>query len=97
MDSSIRYDVSLGMRLLRAVPIVMVYFAIAFCIFIFLPDRAREIPLKSIGQKSDIANMATFLASDLSNYVTGAILNVDGGNELGNADYDFSKPFDRKP
>ena len=57
----------------------------------------REIPLKSIGQKSDIANMATFLASDLSNYVTGAILNVDGGNELGNADYDFSKPFDRKP
>ena len=56
----------------------------------------REIPLKSIGLKSDIANMATYLASDASNYVTGAIMNVDGGNELGNADYDFSKPFARK-
>lgn len=56
----------------------------------------REVPLKSIGKKSDIANMATYLASDASNYITGAIMNVDGGNELGSADYDFSKPFDRK-
>lgn len=46
--SSIRYDVSLGMRLLRAMPVIAVYFAIAFCIFIFLPEKARAIPLQSI-------------------------------------------------
>ena len=56
----------------------------------------REIPLKSIGTKSDIANMATYLASDASEYCTGGIFNVDGGNELGNADYDFLTPFARK-
>ena len=48
MDKSIRYDVSLSMRLLRAAPVVAVYFLIAIGIFIFLPDRARAIPLESI-------------------------------------------------
>jgi len=48
MENSIRYDVSLGMRLIRAIPIVAFYFALAFLIFIFLPDRAREIPLQSL-------------------------------------------------
>ena len=63
------------------------------------PDKIdamkREIPLKSIGKKSDIANMATYLMSDAAQYVTGGIFNVDGGNELGSSDYDFSKPFER--
>ena len=63
------------------------------------PDKIekmkQEIPLKSIGTKTDIANMATFLASDASSYVTGGIFNVDGGNELGSANYDFTKPFNR--
>jgi glycosyltransferase Alg8 len=36
------------MRLLRALPVVFFYFGCAFLIFIFLPDRAKEIPLKSI-------------------------------------------------
>ncbi len=48
MEKSLRYDVSLGMRLLRAVPVVAVYVGIAFGIFIFLPQEAREIPLESI-------------------------------------------------
>ena len=48
MENSIRYDVSLGMRLIRAIPIVAFYFSIAFLIFIFLPDSAREIPLQAI-------------------------------------------------
>ena len=48
MTTSIRYDVSLGMRLLRAAPVVAAYFSLAFLIFIYLPDRAREIPLQSI-------------------------------------------------
>jgi 3-oxoacyl-[acyl-carrier protein] reductase len=35
--------------------------------------------LKRMGKPSDIADAAVFLASDLSSYVTGEILRVDGG------------------
>jgi len=48
MNNSLRYDVSLGMRLLRAIPVIAVYFAIAFCIYIFLPEQAGEVSLQSI-------------------------------------------------
>lgn len=48
MSSSIRYDVSLFMRLVRAIPVVAFYFACAIGIFMMLPERAREIPLESI-------------------------------------------------
>lgn len=37
------------------------------------------IPLKRGGTPEDIANACIFLASDLSNYITGQVLNVDGG------------------
>lgn len=37
------------------------------------------IPLKRGGSPEDIANACVFLASDLSGYVTGQVLNVDGG------------------
>ena len=37
------------------------------------------IPLKRGGTPEDIANVCVFLASDLSAYVTGQVLNVDGG------------------
>lgn len=37
------------------------------------------IPLKRGGTPEDIANACVFLASDLSTYVTGQVLNVDGG------------------
>jgi 3-oxoacyl-[acyl-carrier protein] reductase len=39
----------------------------------------RQTRLKRIGQPSEIADAAVFLASDLSSYVTGEILRVDGG------------------
>ena len=39
----------------------------------------NEIPLKRVGTPEDIANVAVFLASDLSAYVTGQTLSVDGG------------------
>jgi 3-oxoacyl-[acyl-carrier protein] reductase len=39
----------------------------------------RQTRLKRLGQPSDIANAAVFLASDLASYVTGEILRVDGG------------------
>ncbi len=37
------------------------------------------IPLKRGGKPEDIANCAVFLASDLSLYITGQVLQVDGG------------------
>lgn len=37
------------------------------------------IPLKRGGTPEDIANACVFLASDLSSYITGQVLNVDGG------------------
>ncbi|MCK0159524.1 3-oxoacyl-[acyl-carrier-protein] reductase [Allomuricauda sp. F6463D] len=37
------------------------------------------IPLKRGGSPEDVANACVFLASELSNYVTGQVLNVDGG------------------
>ena len=37
------------------------------------------IPLKRGGTPSDIANVCVFLASDMSSYITGQTLNVDGG------------------
>lgn len=49
-----------------------------------LPDSQKEsilkgIPLGCLGEPSDIANLAWFLASSLSNYMTGQVIAVDGG------------------
>ena len=38
-----------------------------------------DIPLKRGGSPKDVANACLFLASDLSNYITGQVLQVDGG------------------
>lgn len=37
------------------------------------------IPLKRIGQGDDVANCAVFLGSDMSSYISGQVLQVDGG------------------
>ena len=39
----------------------------------------ESIPLKRGGQPEDVANACVFLASDMSSYITGQVLNVDGG------------------
>ena len=39
----------------------------------------EQIPLKRAGKPEDVANAALFLASDLSSYITGQVLGVDGG------------------
>jgi NAD(P)-dependent dehydrogenase (short-subunit alcohol dehydrogenase family) len=40
---------------------------------------AEKVPLGRIGKPEDIANACLFLASDLSSYVTGVVLDVNGG------------------
>ncbi|SNX55564.1 3-oxoacyl-[acyl-carrier-protein] reductase [Thermoanaerobacterium sp. RBIITD] len=39
----------------------------------------NSIPLKRAGNPSDIANVVSFLASNASDYITGQVINVDGG------------------
>ncbi len=43
---------------------------------------AQKIPLRRAGQVEDIANVATFLASDMSSYVSGQVIEVDGGMNM---------------
>lgn len=45
-------------------------------------DWAAKIPLRRGGTPDDIANVATFLASDMSGYVTGQVIQVDGGMNM---------------
>ena len=52
-----------------------------------LPDEVRKewamkIPLRRAGKVEDIADVATFLASDMSSYVTGQVIQVDGGMNM---------------
>ncbi len=52
-----------------------------------LPEKIREewkmkIPARRGGKPEDIADVATFLASDLSSYVTGQVIQVDGGMNM---------------
>lgn len=43
---------------------------------------AEQIPLRRGGTPEDVANVATFLASDLSTYVTGQVLHCCGGMNM---------------
>lgn len=38
-----------------------------------------QIPLKEFGEVSDIANLVSFLVSENARYITGQVINVDGG------------------
>ena len=52
-----------------------------------LPDEVKEewckkIPLRRGGTPEDVADIATFLASDMSSYVSGQVIQVDGGMNM---------------
>ena len=42
-------------------------------------EIAKSIPLKRIGTTQDVANLVKFLAGEDSSYITGQVINVDGG------------------
>lgn len=42
-------------------------------------EISKNIPLKRIGTVNDVANVIKFLASDDSSYITGQVINIDGG------------------
>ena len=49
-----------------------------------LPDNVKSemlkfVPLARFGTVQDVANLALFLASDNSSYITGQVIQVDGG------------------
>ena len=46
-------------------------------------EYAATIPLRRIGQPEDVANVVLFLASPLSDYVTGIVLDINGGMYMG--------------
>jgi 3-oxoacyl-[acyl-carrier protein] reductase len=45
-------------------------------------QRLKEIPMGRFGEPSEVASVATFLASDLSSYMTGCVLEVTGGRHM---------------
>ncbi|MFP4470742.1 MAG: 3-oxoacyl-[acyl-carrier-protein] reductase [Bacteroidales bacterium] len=45
-------------------------------------DWIKSIPLRRSGKPEDVADIAIFLASDLSSYVTGQVISVDGGMHM---------------
>lgn len=45
-------------------------------------EWAKKIPLRRGGTPEDIADVATFLASDMSSYVSGQVIQVDGGMNM---------------
>ena len=42
-------------------------------------EYLKSIPLKKLGKPEDVANLAAFLADDVSDYITGEVIRVDGG------------------
>jgi NAD(P)-dependent dehydrogenase (short-subunit alcohol dehydrogenase family) len=51
----------------------------SFLVENFGDKLAASLPLKRLGEPQDIANLATFLASDLASWITGETYVIDGG------------------
>ncbi len=47
-------------------------------------DPSQRIPLKRVGDHQELANLAAYLLSDFSGYITGEVITIDGGEWLRN-------------
>ncbi|PRC43950.1 3-oxoacyl-ACP reductase, partial [Mycobacterium sp. ITM-2017-0098] len=45
-------------------------------------SKVAEVPMGRAGEPEEVANVALFLASDLSSYMTGTVLEITGGRHL---------------
>ena len=56
-----------------------------------MPDKSFEkkmiqrIPLKRVGEHEELANLAAYLLSSYSGYITGDVITIDGGEWLAGA------------
>ena len=48
-------------------------------------DPKKRIPLKRFGEHQELANLAAYLVSDYSDYITGEVVTIDGGEWIYNA------------
>ncbi len=48
-----------------------------------LAERGAEFPLGRVGEPQDVANLVSFLVSSRADWITGAIIPLDGGSTLG--------------
>jgi 3-oxoacyl-[acyl-carrier protein] reductase len=46
-------------------------------------DLTERIPLRRLGQPDDVAGLVSFLLSEDAAYITGQVLNCDGGMVMG--------------
>jgi 3-oxoacyl-[acyl-carrier protein] reductase len=49
----------------------------------FKQTAVKQIPLGRVGSSEDVAGAVAFLASDNASYITGHVLNVNGGMLMG--------------
>ena len=48
----------------------------------FFERYAKRVPLGRVGQPPDVADLAVFLASDMSRYITGEVVSISGGSVM---------------
>tara|TARA_B000000437_G_scaffold40101_1_gene27643 strand:- start:573 stop:1469 length:897 start_codon:yes stop_codon:yes gene_type:complete len=58
-------------------------------------DLKKRVPLKRVGEHPELANLAAYLLSDFSAYITGEVVTIDGGEWIYNAG-EFSR-LDKVP
>jgi 7-alpha-hydroxysteroid dehydrogenase len=58
----------------------------------YIKQVIDHVPMRRIGQPSDIAGAVYFLMSDLAAYVNGSILHVEGGDLYGSRGYPHMPP-----
>ena len=47
-------------------------------------DMRKKVPLRRVGEHQELANLAAYLMSDFSSYITGEVITIDGGEWLRN-------------